>query len=108
MPQISCKRLIAFALFGFATGIVPAGAGASSIHQSDAMARGFTNPPQTARPRAFWPWMNGNVTREGIEKDLAWMKRVGIAGVPAVDAAIETPPVVAHRIPYLSPEWRDM
>ena len=72
------------------------------------MARGFTNPPQTARPRAFWPWMNGNVTREGIEKDLAWMKRVGIAGVPAVDAAIETPPVVAHRIPYLSPEWRDM
>ena len=41
---------------------------------------GFENPPQSARPRVWWHWMNGNVTIDGIDKDLAWMERVGIGG----------------------------
>lgn len=37
----------------------------------------FRNPPASARPRAWWHWMNGNVSEDGIAKDLAWMSRVG-------------------------------
>jgi hypothetical protein len=107
MPPISGKRLIALVLLSSAAVIFPAGAGKTPSRTPDALASGFANPPQIARPRTFWPWMNGNVTREGINKDLAWMKRMGIAGMPAVDAAIETPAVVEHRIPYLSQEWKD-
>lgn len=35
----------------------------------------FQDPPMEARPRVWWHWMNGNITKDGIAKDLAWMKR---------------------------------
>jgi hypothetical protein len=34
-----------------------------------------------SKPRVWWHWMNGDITREGIRLDLEWMKRVGIGGV---------------------------
>jgi len=27
----------------------------------------FLNPPDNAKPRVWWQWMNGNVTNEGIK-----------------------------------------
>ena len=42
---------------------------------------GFRNPPDAAKPWVFWFWINGNISREGITKDLEAMKRVGIGGV---------------------------
>jgi len=50
--------------------------------------------------------MNGNVTREGIRRDLDWMKQVGIGGVDAIDASINTPQVVDKRLIYMTPEWK--
>ena len=32
--------------------------------------------------------MNGNITKEGIKRDLEWMKRVGIGGFQNFDAAL--------------------
>ena len=48
--------------------------------QGDALAQGFKDPPDSAKPRVWWHWMNGNITKEGIKLDLEWMKRVGIGG----------------------------
>ncbi len=45
------------------------------------LERSFRKPPDTARPWVFWFWINGNISREGITKDLESMKRVGIGGV---------------------------
>jgi hypothetical protein len=78
--------------------------------------RQFKNPPEAARPRVWWHWMNGNVTKEGITLDLEWMKRVGIGGVQQFDASIgdirsgerEAPRVVEKRIVYHSPEWKEL
>jgi len=50
--------------------------------------------------------MNGNVTEDGIAKDVAWMKRVGIGGLQNFDAALTTPPIVPHRLVYMTPEWK--
>ncbi|GAA0562319.1 glycosyl hydrolase [Rhizomicrobium electricum] len=108
MPSISGKRLFVLALLTSAAVFLPASGGKKPVRPSDALASGFIAPPQAARPRVFWPWMNGNVTREGIDKDLAWMHRIGIVGFPAVDAAIDTPTVVDHRVPYLSDEWKSI
>ena len=72
----------------------------------DPLAQGFRQPPMSARPRAWWHWLNGNVTQEGIDKDLAWMADVGLGGVQAFDASLGTPQVVAHRLPYMSAEWK--
>ena len=41
----------------------------------------FRNPSDTAGPWVFWFWINGNISREGITKDLESMKQVGINGV---------------------------
>jgi len=73
----------------------------------DSLERGFDNPPDSARPRVWWHWMNGNVTKEGIQLDLDWMKRVGIAGFQNFDAALNTPQVVEKRLIYMTPEWKD-
>lgn len=72
----------------------------------EALKAGFQSPPPEARPRVWWHWMNGNVTRDGIAKDLEWMARIGIGGVQNFDAAMETPIIVDKRLVYMSPEWQ--
>ena len=71
------------------------------------LTEGWHNPPQAARTRVWWHWMNGNVTREGLQKDLEWMKRVGLGGVHQFDAAMNVAPVVEQRLVYLSEGWED-
>jgi hypothetical protein len=68
---------------------------------------GFQNPPDSAKPRVWWHWMNGNITKEGIKADLMWMKRVGIGGFQNFDAALMTPQIVEKRLVYMTPEWKD-
>ena len=73
----------------------------------DSLAQGFQNPPSSARPRVWWHWMNGNITKEGIALDLDWMKRTGLGGFQNFDAALSTPKVVEKRLVYMTPEWKD-
>lgn len=67
----------------------------------------FVNPPKEARPHLWWHWMNGNITKEGIRKDLMWMNSIGIGGLHLFDAGLETPQIVEKRLQYMSPEWKD-
>lgn len=71
------------------------------------LAEAFQNPPAEARPRVWWHWMNGNITQDGIRKDLLWMKRAGIAGFQVFDAGMATPQIVEKRLAYMTPEWKD-
>ncbi len=73
---------------------------------ADPLASGFADPPQSARPRVWWHWLNGNVTQDGIARDLAWMKRVGLGGVQNFDASLGTPQIVDKRLVYMTPEWK--
>jgi alpha-L-rhamnosidase len=72
----------------------------------DSLESGFKNPPNGARPRVWWHWMNGNISQEGIKLDLEWMHRVGLGGFQNFDAALSTPQVVDHRLAYMTPEWK--
>ena len=74
---------------------------------SDALKKGFEDPPNGARPLVWWHWMNGNISKEGIRLDLEWMHREGIAGFQNFDAAIATPQVVPQRLAYMTPDWKD-
>ncbi len=75
--------------------------------QDDSLARDFANPPDSARPRVWWHWMNGNITKEGIKLDLEWMHRIGVVGFQNFDASLSTPQVVERRLAYMTPEWKD-
>ena len=65
----------------------------------------FRNPPAEARPRTFWFWMNGQVTRDGITRDLEAMARVGLGGALIYDGG---PYLPKGPVDYLSPAWRDL
>ena len=80
---------------------------ATAQSKSDALKSGFENPPEGARPRVWWHWMNGNITKEGIKLDLEWMHRAGIRGFQNFDAALSTPIVVKKHLAYMTPEWKD-
>jgi hypothetical protein len=73
---------------------------------SDPLKSGFENPPNGARPRVWWHWLNGNITTEGIQLDLEWMHRVGLGGFQNFDASLGTPQVVEHRLAYMTPDWK--
>jgi (4-O-methyl)-D-glucuronate---lignin esterase len=75
--------------------------------KTDSLLNGFNNPPNSAKPRVWWHWMNGNITKDGIAKDLLWMKRVGIGGFQNFDAALATPQIVEKRLSYMTPAWKD-
>ncbi len=79
---------------------------ATAQESVDALKSGFENPPNSAKPRVWWHWMNGNVTKEGIQLDLEWMQRIGIGGFQNFDAAIATPQFVQQRLVYMTPEWK--
>jgi len=73
----------------------------------DPLEAGFRNPPNEAKPRVWWHWMNGNITNEGIKLDLEWMQRVGIGGFQNFDASLFPDQVVDKRLVYMTPEWKD-
>lgn len=74
--------------------------------RAEPLHAGFVNPPDAARPRTWWHWMDGNVSATGIRSDLAWMKRVGLGGLQQIDASLQTPQVVPERVVYGSPAWQ--
>lgn len=72
-----------------------------------ALQEGFKNPPNEAKPRVWWHWMNGNVTQEGIKKDLEWMERTGIGGFHNFDAGLATPEVTEKKLVFMTPDWKE-
>jgi hypothetical protein len=75
---------------------------------ADELRNGFVAPPNEAKPRVWWHWMNGNVTWEGAKADMDWMNRVGIGGLQSFDAGQATPQVVETRLPYMTVGWKDV
>lgn len=67
----------------------------------------FNEPPQSAKPLVWWHWMNGNISKDGIRKDIEWMHRVGIGGFHVFDANFDTPQIVEKRLAYMSEDWKD-
>ncbi|GMV25169.1 MAG: hypothetical protein AMXMBFR58_12000 [Phycisphaerae bacterium] len=68
-----------------------------------ALEKGFTNPPDSAKPHTWWHWMNGNITAEGITLDLEAMKAVGLGGAQIFNVSESIPD---GGVKIMSPEWR--
>jgi hypothetical protein len=72
---------------------------------------GFLNPPPSARLRAYWWWLNGNVTKAAITRDLEEMKAKGFGGAVILDAGgaeQDGNDRVPHGPTFFSPEWREL
>jgi hypothetical protein len=79
----------------------------SACSQAQTLQQNFQTPPNSAKPRVWWHWMNGNITKDGIQKDLDWMERIGIGGFQNFDANLFTPVVVPKKLVFMTPEWKD-
>ncbi len=81
---------------------------ASAQPQGGVLAeKDFQNPPEAAKPRAWWHWMSGNVSKEGITADLEWMHRVGIGGMQMFDGDLGVARYLDKPVIWMTPEWKD-
>lgn len=65
----------------------------------------FVTPPDDARPRAWWHWMDGNIDPVGIRRDLEWLQASGVRGVQLFDGGMGVPLVVPRAVRPGSTEW---
>src|SRR3954470_3556316 len=42
------------------------------------MTKGFQSPPDTQQTSVYWYWISGNISKNGVVKDLEAMKKAGI------------------------------
>ena len=74
------------------------------------LAKDFQDPPKDARIRVWWHWMDGNISKEGIRKDIEWFKRAGIGGFQQFDAGgtmMGGGQAIVEKLPYMSDTWKD-
>jgi hypothetical protein len=75
------------------------------------LEEGFVNPPPSAGIRCFWWWLNGNVTKEAITRDLEEMKAKGFSGALIFDAG-GADQRGNKQVPagptFATPQWREL
>ena len=69
----------------------------------DVLETGFVTMPAQTQPWCYYYWVNDNISKEGITKDLEAMKRFGIGEALIGNIFQEDQP--AGRIKVLSEEW---
>lgn len=91
------KSLCFVAALGLVAGVSgnPTNAGLSQLEAE------FKSPPNAAKPYLWWHWMNGNISRDGITKDLEAMKQVGVGGVTLFEEFNRIP---EGTVRYATPE----
>ena len=92
-------------------GLAVALALAAAVTSASTLEQDFNSPPRDARLRAYWWWINGNVTKEAITRDLEEMKAKGFGGALICDAdgsSQEGNDRAPHGPTFFSPEWREL
>jgi len=69
------------------------------------LRQNFQAPPDSARPWVYWFWLNGNISKVGITKDLEAMKEAGIGGVLIMEVDQGVP---VGEVDFMSPKWREL
>jgi hypothetical protein len=75
------------------------------------LEQGWQNPPNEAKLRAYWWWLNGNVTKASITRDLEQMQAKGFGGALLCDAngaSQDGNGNVPHGPTFFTPEWREL
>jgi hypothetical protein len=86
--------------------VIFAGNGCVEQTRDSELAAGFKNPGRAARPRAYWNWLNGAVTLDGLTRDLEEAKDKGLGGLEMWDTEAMRNPggFVPAGPPFMGPE----
>ena len=94
---MNIKRIVSLGL----AALIASVAGAADL------AKQFASPPDSAKARVYWWWLNSRVSKEGITRDLEEYRAKGVGGVLLFDAGSPAGPMPAGP-KFMSPEWREM
>jgi len=73
----------------------------------DTLGAKFIRPPDEAKPRVYWWWLNNLVSRQAITRDLEEFKSKGIGGVLLFNAG--GPAGAMPSGPdFMTPAWREL
>jgi hypothetical protein len=73
---------------------------------SDSLETQFATPPETIQVGVYWYWINDNITKEGVVKDLQAMKQAGINSAFIGNIGNQGYPY--GSAPVFSDEWWDI
>jgi hypothetical protein len=98
-------------LFLFSCSVQSRGSAAAAEGSFSFLREGFENPPQSSGVRCFWWWLNSNVTKEAITRDLVQMKAKGFSGAMVFDAG-GAEQRGNRQVPagplFAGPQWREL
>jgi hypothetical protein len=83
-----------------------------SVLRAGSLETDFRNPPRQAGIRCWWWWLNSNVTKEAITRDLEAMHDKGFSGAMIFDAGTELRWGPDKNVPngpmFSSPAWTEL
>ena len=68
----------------------------------------FRNPPDSVKPSGYWWWLNANVDKEAITRDMEEFKAKGLGAVLLVSSGLWEGDMDAAGPQFLSDEWREL
>ncbi len=71
-----------------------------------AVETGFINIPDSVQTSVYWYWISGNISKEGVVKDLEAMKKVGINRAFIGNIGLDDIPY--GKVKMFSDEWWDI
>ena len=74
-----------------------------SVASADTLSTTFQQPSEATKPWCYWYWLDGDISKEGITKDLENMAEVGIAR--AMIGNVTLSKGTKNPVNMLSPEW---
>lgn len=79
----------------------------SGLHSQniDLLRNGFQSPPKSAKPGVYWYFMDGNLNREEMTKDLESMKEAGINHLIFLEVGIGVP---RGPVDFMSEAWQEL
>jgi hypothetical protein len=79
--------------------------GCDHSEHSDPLKQSFLSPPDRAKPGVYWYFMDGNLSREEMTKDLESMKEAGISNLIFLEVGIGVP---RGPVDFMSEAWQEM
>ena len=69
----------------------------------------FKSPPSTVKIHTWWHWMDGNITKEGITKDLEAMKAQGVSQATIFDIGrLGDKDFGVPKVKFITDQWYEM
>ena len=99
VSSVTCAAVVIFVITVFFL------SGSSCKRCISSLASGFVNHPDSVRPGVYWYFMDGNLSKEAMTKDLEAMKRAEIGNLVYLEVNVGVP---RGTVDFMSDEWMDM